>query len=137
MPTAAIHEHPSNAFIVDIRRHPRWNEAPPHIPPQGWAVGLLAKAPDPDGVGYEELDVEGYGRITLSLAPRNELSTATLANLNLVQFGPVTRYWPVKVWAAVFDTHKTLVGYRYLQPWGSSKFAGEINIRPFDLTITF
>jgi hypothetical protein len=131
------YDRPSNAFIVDIRRHSRWKGARPASPPQDWRLGLLAKTPDADRAGYRELEIEGYKRIALALGPRNEASKTVLSNVDLLTFGPVTTKWPKTVWAAVFDSRGDLFGYRYLQPWGSSTFTGLINIRPFDLTISF
>jgi hypothetical protein len=40
-------------------------------------------------------------------------------------------------WAASQASTGDIFGYRYLQPRGSSTFTGLINIRPFDLTISF
>lgn len=122
---------------MDIRRHPRWKESPPTSPPQDWTIGLLTKTPDADRAGYKELEVEGYKRIALNLGPRNEASRTVLSNIDLLTFGPVTAKWPNTVWAVVFDSRGDIFGYRYLQPGGSSTFTGLINIRPFDLTISF
>lgn len=127
-----------NTFKARLRRRRTWAGSAPAVLPTAWTVGLLSTAPDPDGMGHVELQTEGYQRQMLDPIPREPTGgLKRLFNAHRLCFGPVTPAWPKFGHVGVFDAQGDLVGATFLEPCGSSQFRDWIDIRPFDLTITF
>jgi hypothetical protein len=84
--------------------------------PIGLMLGLLTKAPMPEGDRYEELAVEGYARQPLSL---QDVSAQRYANNTIMAFGPRTTPHSRPTHAGAFDADGALLYYGAILPAGS------------------
>lgn len=83
-----------------------------YSPPSDLVVGLLCKAPTPEGQDWLEVVGEGYSRQPLALA-HGPVSNAHIQLLNRdpIAFGPYDSSWSPAIQIAAFDARGALHAY--------------------------
>jgi hypothetical protein len=86
-------------------------------------LGLLTKAPKPEGYGHQEVDAPGYARQPFELEGGG--GAHTLGNRDEIVFGPVTEAWPKATHAAIFDDDGQLLCYGSIRSFPSGRRQSE------------